>query len=276
VNGIDLKNLRTERGISQQALSDATGIPKGTIGRIEASGEEIKKVDVLNAINNYFKNEAYNRTAENINSTKLLVNKHRTNNTTTPNETHNNESDYNANASKHPLSNARDIGPIVTDSDSEFTEISPGRYRLKVPLVPEYAHAGYLSGYSDQEYLNELPMHELTVTTPPKGIYRAFEIYGDSMDDGTKKCIPDGTIVTGREIQRQYWKSKIHSHKWPNYVFVHKTEGIICKQIKSQNVAEGKLILTSLNPDKAAYPDFEVEMDDLLQILNIVKREMQD
>lgn len=57
MNGLDLKRLREEKGVSQQQLSEATGVKRGTIGRIEASGEEIKKVDVLTAFNKFFKTE---------------------------------------------------------------------------------------------------------------------------------------------------------------------------------------------------------------------------
>jgi DNA-binding XRE family transcriptional regulator len=173
-------------------------------------------------------------------------------------------------------SNAKLLGNVYTGDESPFVEIYPGRYRLKVPLVNEYAYAGYLSGYADPEYLNELPMHEVTVSVVHKGKYRAFEIAGDSMDNGTIKCIPDGTIVTCREIKRELWKSKLHSHRWPNFIFVHRTEGIVCKQIKNQVIDSGILTLTALNPDRDMYPDFDLNMDDLLQIYNVVKREFQD
>lgn len=172
--------------------------------------------------------------------------------------------------------NARPLGSteISEDEDTQFVEISQGRYRMKVKLVPEYAYAGYLSGYADPEFIEELPLHEVIVNQIHRGKYQAFEIAGDSMDDGSIKSIPDRTIVTGREIQRQHWVNKLHSHRWPNFIFVHKTEGIICKQIAHQDLTTGKLVLHSINPDRDTYPDFEVMMDDLLQIFNVVKRDM--
>src|SRR5690606_8181804 len=62
--------------------------------------------------------------------------------------------------------NARDLGDAtIYDEDglNKFVEISPGRYRMGVELVPVYAQAGYLSGYMDQQYLEELPKHYITV-----------------------------------------------------------------------------------------------------------------
>lgn len=175
--------------------------------------------------------------------------------------------------------NATDLGdPTIYDDEgnTKFTEISPGRYRMGVELVPEYARAGYLSGYADQEYISELPLHYITVDRYVRGKYRAFEISGDSMDNGdVREALPHGTIATGREVKRELWDSKFHNHQWPNWIFIHKTEGIIAKQINSQDVEKGTLTLKSLNPDKDVYPDFTVNIDDLIQIYNVVKRELQ-
>jgi transcriptional regulator with XRE-family HTH domain len=175
--------------------------------------------------------------------------------------------------------NAKDLGdPTIYDEEgnTKFTEISPGRYRMGVELVPEYARAGYLAGYADQEYISELPLHYITVDRYVRGKYRAFEISGDSMDNGDiREALPHGTIATGREVKRELWDSKFHNHQWPNWIFIHKTEGIIAKQISSQDVIKGTLTLKSLNPDKDTYPDFTVNIDDLIQIYNVVKRELQ-
>jgi transcriptional regulator with XRE-family HTH domain len=175
--------------------------------------------------------------------------------------------------------NAKDLGdPTIYDEEgnTKFTEISPGRYRMGVELVPEYARAGYLSGYADQEYISELPLHYITVDRYVRGKYRAFEISGDSMDNGdVREALPHGTIATGREVKRDLWYSKLHSHQWPNWIFIHKTEGIIAKQISSQDVDKGILTLRSLNPDKKSYPDFDINIEDLIEIYNVVKRELK-
>ena len=176
-------------------------------------------------------------------------------------------------------SNAKDIGdPTIyeEDGDTKFTEISPGRYRMGTELVPVYAQAGYLAGFSDKEYLEDLPKHYITVDRYVRGKYRSFEVAGDSMDNGdVKEAMPDGTIATGREVKREFWTSKLNNHQWPNWIFIHKTEGILAKQIADQDVKNGILILRSLNPDKDNYPDFEVKLDDLSQIYNVIKRELR-
>ncbi len=178
-----------------------------------------------------------------------------------------------------PIANAKDIGsPTIYEEDgyTKFTEISPGRYRMCTELVPVYAHAGYLTGYADKEFLEELPKHYITVDRYVRGKYRSFEISGDSMNNGDiNEAMPHGTIATGREVKRELWTSKLHNHQWPNWIFVHRTEGVIAKQIAHQDIKNGVLVLRSLNPDKDRYPDFEVELDEIQQIYNVVKRELR-
>lgn len=175
-----------------------------------------------------------------------------------------------------PLGNAAMIGEIDNYdylTDTKFIEISPGRYKMRVPLVPEYAKAGYLSGFSDLNYMETLPIHEPIVDRYHRGRYMAFEVTGDSMDDDSKRSIPHGSIVTAREIKRDLWRSRFHTHKFPYYVIVHKTEGIIVKEIIKHDVDAGVITLRSLNPDKEHYPDFEIHLDDVQQIFNVVKKE---
>lgn len=177
---------------------------------------------------------------------------------------------------KKAYENARIIGEIPEENpeNTKFIEISPGRYRMSVPLVEYQAKAGYLMEYADHTFIEELPRHEITVSKYHRGRYIAFEVDGDSMDDGTINSIPDGCIITCREIKRDLWSSRLHTHKYPNWVFVHKTKGVVVKQILSQDMETGVLVLHSLNPDKKLYPDYEIHLDDVLQILNVVKREL--
>lgn len=184
------------------------------------------------------------------------------------------EEAYNFILPKSTKSNARDIGHhLDEDIESDITEISPGYYLLTTELVPVQAQAGYLAGYQDQEFIETLPKYRTTVSRYARGKYRHFEASGDSMDNGDiREAIPDGTILMCREIKHDLWSSKLHTHKWPNYIFVHRTEGVIVKQIAHQDLTNGVLVLHSLNPNKDKYPDFEVNLDDILEIYNVVKR----
>lgn len=165
---------------------------------------------------------------------------------------------------------SNDVMFIDENKNNIFFEVSPGRYLMQTKLVTEKAKAGYLSGFSDAEYMDDLPAHFITVNEFHKGAYRSFEVSGDSMTDGTDASVLDGDIVTGRLIKRELWQSKFHTHKYRYWVIVHRYEGVIIKEIAHHDVTNGILTLRSLNSDKTIYPDFDVSLDDVDQIFNVV------
>lgn len=141
---------------------------------------------------------------------------------------------------------------------------------MYVPLVPQYAYGGYRRGFADDEFIETLPKAVFLVEREYKGTYRAFEVRGDSMDDGSRDSYVEGDILLCREIKKELWiDSKLHIRKW-DFVIVHKTEGIVVKRIIEHNVRAGTLTLHSLNP---VYPDETVKISDVHQIFNVLKVE---
>lgn len=140
---------------------------------------------------------------------------------------------------------------------------------LNVPLVQEYAYAGYMSGYSDETYLNDLPTIPFIADKQYKGTYMAFQIRGDSMDDGSYNSYLQGDIVLCREVNPIFWKNRLHINKW-DFVIVHKTEGILIKKIVFHDPETGAIKAHSLNP---MYEDMELNLADVAQLFNVVKIE---
>ena len=138
---------------------------------------------------------------------------------------------------------------------------------MEVPLVNQYAYAGYLAGYGDQEFIDELPRIPWIVDREHKGNYLSFEVRNDSMYDGSFNSYAEGDRVLGREILRHHWQSKLHIEKW-DFIIVHKHDGILLKKIAEHDIVNGRLRLHSLNP---MYEDIWVNSDDLAQNLNVVQ-----
>lgn len=138
---------------------------------------------------------------------------------------------------------------------------------LNVPLVNQYAYAGYLGGYSDVEYIESLPTIPFIVDHEAHGHYIAFEVRGDSMNDGTEESYLEGDRLLCREIKRELWAdSKLHIRKW-DFVIVHK-DGILIKRILDHNVEEGTITIHSLNP---IYPDRVINLAEVYQIFNVIE-----
>jgi SOS-response transcriptional repressor LexA len=142
---------------------------------------------------------------------------------------------------------------------------------MYVPLVNKYAYAGYLSGFGDAEYIQSLPALPMIADREGKGTYMAFEVKGDSMDDGTRNSYEQGDIIIARQISQHHWQNKLHIHKY-DFVVVHKTEGILLKKIIKHDTTKGTITLHSLNP---LYDDLTVSLNDVAEIFNVIKVERE-
>ena len=86
-------------------------------------------------------------------------------------------------------------------------------------------------------------------------------------------AILEGWHVVGREVPKQHWTSKLHTHSHSYWILVHKTEGILIKNIKHHDFENGTITIHSLNE---AYEDEELELKDIEQIFSGIKRIVND
>src|SRR5690242_10268114 len=120
-----------------------------------------------------------------------------------------------------------------------------------IQLVPVKAAAGYLAGYADPEFLDELNTFTLPMLAP--GNYRAFEIVGDSM-----LPTPSGSVIVGEKVD------SLDDVKTTNtYIVVSRQEGIVYKRIVKTGRSKAKLTLVSDNP---AYQPYNVDAEDVLEV----------
>jgi phage repressor protein C with HTH and peptisase S24 domain len=174
-----------------------------------------------------------------------------------------------------PLHIAADPNDYDNDG-TRFEELPDGTFRMRVPVIPHKAFAGYLRGFQDPEYYEDLEHVSIEVFKQHRAHYLAFEVRGDSMTtlepEFFRKSIFDGVKVVGRELARHQWAYKLHTHSYDAWIIVHKTEGILIKQIINHDVEKGIITIHSLNPDKDQYPDQDLSLDDVEQIFNVVKK----
>jgi transcriptional regulator with XRE-family HTH domain len=121
-----------------------------------------------------------------------------------------------------------------------------------IELVPLKASAGYLIGYADPEYLEELPKFRLPMLGT-NGTYRAFEISGDSM-----LPIASGTVIVGRYVDD--WLS---IKDGTPCIVVSSKEGIVFKRVFNRLKDAAMLALHSDNP---VYSPYEIDVEDVVEI----------
>lgn len=105
-----------------------------------------------------------------------------------------------------------------------------------IHFVPVKAAAGYLAGYADSEFIDEL--NTFTLPMLSGGSYRAFEIIGDSM-----MPTPSGSIIVGEKIENI---DNVKNNA--AYIVVSHSEGIVYKRVIKNNKNKNKLTLVSDNP----------------------------
>ena len=90
------------------------------------------------------------------------------------------------------------------------------------------------------------------------------------MFDGSHESIEDGDIVTGRDLPRHHWQNRFHINQYKKWIIVTKNDGVLVKQITKHDFETGIITCHSLNHDKDRYPDFELHLDEVDKMLNVV------
>lgn len=122
---------------------------------------------------------------------------------------------------------------------------------MAIQFVPVKAAAGYLAGYADPEFIDELNTFTLPMLAP--GQYRAFEIIGDSM-----LPTPSGSVIVGEKVE------DLDGLKNSNtYIVVSRQEGIVYKRVMKSPKSKQKLTLVSDNP---VYQPYQVDANDIVEV----------
>lgn len=121
----------------------------------------------------------------------------------------------------------------------------------EIQFVPVKAAAGYLNGYADPEFIDELNTFTLPMLAP--GNYRAFEIVGDSM-----MPTPSGSVIVGEKVEDV---EQVKNNQ--TYIVVSKSEGVVYKRVMKNNRTKNKLTLISDNP---AYQPYYVNSEEVLEL----------
>lgn len=141
------------------------------------------------------------------------------------------------------LNDNRIVLPIAVDQDGNNL----------IEIIPHKAQAGYLSGYADAEYIENL--QQIALPFLGLGKMRAFPIDGDSMPPHTNK-----SFVVGKYVDNL---GEIKQNK--TYIFITSSEGITYKRLGNKN--DNSLTVV---PDNIIYSPYEIKLSDILEIWEYV------
>lgn len=207
----NIRYLRNQHKVSQQKVADELSITRGRYAKYEDGASE-PPLEILMRIARYFHI-----------SIDLLV-----------------SVDLRRISLKEilELPDNRIILPITVDSKGEN----------KIEIIPHKASMGYLNGYSDPEYIENLQNISLPFLHTDSGQYRAFPVEGDSMPPHK-----EGSFIVGRYVE------KLSDLKLGNsYVWITRSKGITYKRLSAIHSDS-----VELSADNSLYSPYDLPLSDL-------------
>ena len=169
----------------------------------------------------------------------------------------------------HPVSLEQTAEPFTENKHgNRFYKRNNGQLVIEVPLVPYNA-----LGSPDDEFAeligdrNRYQSVSFEVDRVGHGRYFAFEVDGDSMDDGSRHSFARGDLVLVRELDRDDWLPTLHIKRWRFWVVCWGN----CVRLKEIIAQDGEVItLHSLNPSPE-YTDFQLHLSEVSRLFNVIQ-----
>lgn len=151
---------------------------------------------------------------------------------------------------------------------NQEAEILTNMHCVEVPIVPVYAYASFLHGHDDTEYMDSLPTMSVILDRKyGKDGFLIFEVKGNSMNDGTNRSLLDGDKILVKELDSDCCRTKLKTDDG-FFVIIHRTDGVVVKQIVEHKVEEGIICCHSINPSPQ-YHDFEIDLREVSRIFKV-------
>ncbi len=210
----NIRHLRTLKGFSQEQFAEELGWTRSVVGSYE-EGRSEPSIERLIDLSGYFDIPI-----------DILVK---------------NDLRIAKDTSFIEVGNKRVLFPITVNENNEDL----------IEIIPIQASAGYLEGYADPEYIEQLQKIKLPFL--PTGTHRAFPIKGDSM-----LPVKDGSFVVAKFINDL---DDIKDGR--TYIVLTRDEGLVYKRVYNRLEKENCL---ELHSDNKLYEPYKVHVRDVLEL----------
>lgn len=210
----NIKHLRGLKGLSQEALAEDLSVTRSRISSYEENRSS-PTIEFLIDFSEFFKIPI-----------DILVKKDLTNA---------------QDVSFIEVGDKRVLFPITVDSDNENL----------IEVVSVKASAGYLLGYDDPEFIEQLEKIKLPFL--PTGKHRAFPIKGDSM-------LP---MKNGSYVVAEFVEDIRNAKSGVSYIVITKNDGLTYKRLYN-NIEEDQTFL--LKPDNPNYQPYKIPASEVLEL----------
>jgi transcriptional regulator with XRE-family HTH domain len=125
-----------------------------------------------------------------------------------------------------------------------------------IEVVPIRASAGYVTGYADPEYVQQLQIMNLPFKIVGK--HRAFGIKGDSMPP-----LKEGAMIIGK-----YLEGLEEIKDGQTYIVITKNDGIVYKRLYRENKKTVNAFV--FHSDNPAYSPYIIQSNEILEVWSFV------
>ncbi len=91
---------------------------------------------------------------------------------------------------------------LIESQATEFKRINSDQIVIVTPLVSQITYESYLRNFSNIQYLKNLPKHMVTSNNNETGVWRSFEVYGDTFYDFNSTSLFMGDIVSCEKLEK--------------------------------------------------------------------------
>ena len=210
----NIRHLRASKGYSQEQFAEELNWTRSIVGSYE-EGRSEPSIDRLIVLSNYFDIPIDILVKNDLRSAK--------------------------DTSFIEVGNKRVLFPVmVNEMDEDLIDI-----------IPAKASAGYLQGYADPEYIEQLQKIKLPFL--PTGTHRAFPISGDSM-----LPVKDGSFIVAKFVDNI---KEVKNGR--TYIVLTKEDGLVYKRVYNKVEEEKALMLHS---DNKVYPPYKVNIENVMEL----------
>lgn len=210
----NIRHLRSLKKLSQERFADELGWSRSMVGSYE-EGRSEPPIERLIDLSNYFSIPI-----------DILVK---------------NDLRRAKDTSFIQVGSKRVLFPVTVNEDNEDL----------IEIIPAKASAGYLEGYDDPEYIEQLQKIKLPFL--PTGTHRAFPIKGDSM-----LPVKDGSFIVAKFVEAL---DDIKNGR--TYIVLTKDDGLVYKRVYLPEDNDVSLVLSS---DNKAYQPYMVSKENILEL----------
>ena len=210
----NIKHIRTLKGLTQEQFAEDLKVSRSRISSYEEN-RAVPPIEFIVELSDYFKIPIDSLIRNDLSGAK--------------------------DATFIEIGNKRVLFPITVDGANEDL----------IEIIPAKASAGYLDGYEDPEYIEQLQKIKLPFL--PTGTHRAFPIKGDSM-----LPVKDGAFIVAKYVEHLEDVKPART-----YIVLTKNDGLVYKRLYNAEDRDNAFLLSS---DNKAYKPYFVSKEEILEL----------